>query len=103
MTIKEFIKQTVSDYDNTLRSMPASEVLLQRTTGIDWVKVFTRQRFIPITMPNHSVSNDMFEWCSDTFGEDNFIAFYTSTKRTYTFWFDKPQNATLFILKWKTQ
>ena len=101
MNIRNFIKSTVAEYDAKLRSMPASEVLLLRTTGIEWPKEFKRQGYIPVVIHNDAVDTNTFRWCSDTFGEDNFIAFYASTKRIYTFWFDKPQNATLFLLKWK--
>lgn len=100
MNIREFIKLTVEDHNKRLSAMPASQVLLQKVNGIEWPEEFERQGFTPIIVPSRINDNDICEWCKNTFGEDHYVAFYTSTKRTYTFWFDRPQNATLFRIKW---
>lgn len=100
MNIREFIELTNKRHNDMLRSMPASEVLLRRTTGIDWETEFRQQGFIPIKYPQRTISNDIFVWCKNTFGDHNYVAFYRSTSATYTFWFDNPHNATLFRIRW---
>lgn len=100
MNIKDFINETVDNYNANLRAMPASEVLLRRTTGIDWEKEFRQQGYISIKKHRQKTSDEIIEWCKNTFGEDHYVVFYRSSGAAFTFWFDNPQNATLFRIKW---
>lgn len=102
MNIRDFIEITEDNYKRMLRAMPASEVLLHRTTGIDWETEFQNQGYIPISIKKSRriVSDEVLDWCTNTFGKEHYVAFYRSTRATYTFWFDRSQDATLFLLKW---
>lgn len=100
MNIKEFIKFTSDKHNNMLRSLPASEVLLRRTTGIDWEYEFRQQGYVSIKKPRRTTPDEVFDWCKSTFGEDHYVVFYRSTGAAYTFWFDNSHNATMFLLKW---
>lgn len=100
MSIKDFIIETEDKYNASLRVMSASEVLLQRTTGIDWEKEFRRQGYVSVKKHRGKVSDEIIDWCKNTFGEDHYVVFYRSSGALFTFWFDKPQNATLFRIKW---
>lgn len=100
MSIKDFINETEDNYNASLRVMTASEVLLQRTTGIDWEKEFRRQGYASVKKHREKVSDEIIEWCKNTFGEDHYIVFYRSSGSSFTFWFDTPQHATMFRIKW---
>lgn len=100
MNIREFIESKTVEHNNMLRSMPASEVLLRRTTGIDWETEFQKQGYVSIKKLKRSTPDEIFDWCATMFGKDHYITFYRSSGSSYTFWFDSPQNATMFRIRW---
>jgi hypothetical protein len=96
MNIREFIDNTNAERKRKYRNQSAAEVLLGQVSPDikDWRQVFKDGGYYDVVPPSISQWKEIHQWCVRTFGQEHYA---WSGNR---FWFETPEDAIMFALRW---
>jgi len=96
MNIREFINKTQEEHDRRYRNQSAAEVLMGwvHREIKDWGSVFAEGGYYSVVPASISQWQELHEWCNQTFGREHYA--WSGNN----FWFETPEDATMFALRW---